>query len=257
MNRSSMNSSVINSLKVPIRWEIVGGFRIAVWPKLEQAGIETLTACVSKAAQIHAAKIGHLSRRQEWLAARVLSRELTKQEPSTGTLGNPLWENGWQGSISHKNGHVAMWCADQSATTCGVDLELVRELSPGATAKIMNSDETKICDERLAKVGTSLIFGAKEAIYKALFPKVNRFFYFDAVALIELSGGGNSYELSFTVLDALKAPELTGTRIRVSAKKIDLAGEGRLVPEGQADRSDAVPAEYWLVVASLPLGCHP
>lgn len=251
-----MDFRASQSVTIPIQWVAVGGFRVALWPKLEQPGVDALCAAVSEAARDHAMKIGHPSRRQEWLAARVLSKELTGREPSAGPLGNPLWEGGWQGSISHKNGHVALWCAKRAATICGVDLELVRELSAGVTSKIMKDEEILICDDVLPVLGNSLIFAAKEAIYKALFPMVGRLFYFDAVALIDFSCAGNSCELVFSVLDALKAPQLTGVKIRVSAKKIRLEGGGRTVPENIGGRSDVIPTDYWLVVASLPVGCH-
>ncbi len=243
----------ISNLPIPIRWEAVGGFRVALWPKLQQAGVDELCASVSEASSAHALKMGNLGRRQEWLAARVLSRALTGQEPSAGELGSPLWDKGWKGSISHKNGHVAMWCCEQGSTFAGVDLELVRELAAGVTAKVMNAEEILICDETLPKVGTSLIFAAKEAIYKALFPIVRRFFYFEAVELMDLSCAGDDCELVFTVMDALKVPELTGVKIRVSAKKIMLA-DAVLVGPKVTHHGDR---DYWLVVAYLPVSCHP
>jgi 4'-phosphopantetheinyl transferase EntD len=250
-----MELDSINNLPISIRWEAVGGFRVALWPKLQQAGIDELCSVVSESSRAHALKINNLSRRQEWLAARVLSRVLTGQEPAAGELGNPVWDRGWKGSISHKNGHVALWCSEQGSTIGGVDLESVRELAVGVTAKIMDRDEILICDEIMPKVGTSLIFAAKEAIYKALFPLVRRFFYFEAVALSDLSCAGDDCELVFTVMDALLIPNLTGMKIRVSAKKITLTSTHPLGPQA-TDQGD-VHSDYWLAVAYLPVSCHP
>lgn len=249
-----MELNSINNLPRSIRWEAVGGVRVALWPKLQQAGLDELCAGVSEFSRAHAFKINNLSRRQEWLAARVLSRALTGQEPSAGELGNPVWERGWQGSISHKNGHVALWCCEQGSTLCGVDLELVRELAAGVTAKIMNAEEILLCDEILPKVATSLVFAAKEAIYKALFPLVRRFFYFEAVALSDLSCAGDDCELVFTVMDALQMPALTGMKIRVSAKKIALLGTVSVGPN--LTPQEDLHSDYWLAVAYLPVSCH-
>ena len=229
-----------------IHWESVGGHRTALWPKFSQPNVDHLSEIVSPAARTHSAGIGSVVRRQEWLATRVLSMHLTGQEPSAGMLGCPIWLGGWQGSISHKNGHIAMWCSQHAMTYCGVDLEVCRELGVGVVTRIMNADERSLC-------GSSLIFAAKEAIYKALFPLVNKLFYFDAVALQDVTFAGDSYEMVFSVLAGLGMADLIGTRIRASGKRIsfDIGVNSTGVHGAAHDPLDGA-LDYWLVVAYMP-----
>jgi 4'-phosphopantetheinyl transferase EntD len=166
-----------------IQWERVGDMRVAVWPKDAQPDAARLTDMLPPESLEQIKHLTHGGRRGEWLATRVLSLWLTGELPSKGDVGEPAWNNGIRGSITHKGGHVAICVVNDSRVTCGLDLELCRELDPGVRAKIMNSDEWRLCEESFAagdgvSSASTLVFAAKEAIYKALFPLVGRVFWF-------------------------------------------------------------------------------
>jgi 4'-phosphopantetheinyl transferase EntD len=106
----------------------------------------------------------------------------------------------------------------------GVDLELMREFEPGLAEKIMNDDEITLSRRLISDSPGSLIFAAKEAIYKALCPLVGRKFYFEAVYLADVSGGDGQHLLRFVVTDTLSERVKGGANVVVSAKSIKLDG---------------------------------
>ena len=220
-----------------VQWQQLGGLRVALWPKESQPDAAVLTDFLPREALDQIEHITHGARRTEWLATRVLSRWLTGELPSEGASGEPVWCNGWSGSISHKAGHVALCLTRETSVTCGVDLELCRELDPGVRAKIMNANEWQMCQNVFAgdyeaNHSSTLVFAAKEAIYKALFPLVGKVFWFEAVELMNLAKHGDETTLVFRVCKDLSSEVSTGMEIRANAKIALFSG-----------------AAHWLVVA--------
>lgn len=105
--------------------------------------------------------------------------------------GVPLWPEGWRGSITHSAGRALAVAAPANAVTLmGVDCE---KYDPAAAAEI----ETMVVNtgERACLVssgidywqGVFIAFSARESLYKALWPEVQRCFDFSAaeVCLLE------------------------------------------------------------------------
>ncbi|AVP94539.1 4'-phosphopantetheinyl transferase family protein [Aeromonas rivipollensis] len=131
----------------------------------------------------------------EFLAGRLAAREalrpfgLAGSTVAIGRAREPLWPVGMEGSISHSQ------LAGQGVALCGVrpaqggmglDLEawlgdeLGRQLWPG----IVDEDEWGRLEAGAGAVGLdrarglTLVFSAKESLFKALYPRVGRYFDF-------------------------------------------------------------------------------
>lgn len=200
------------------------GHRVAVWDARLQPGISELEGLVSPEARSKSQGLRHDRRRREWLASRALSNFLTGGEPGETAIGYPVWPEGWSGSITHKGGHVGLWVMRHAFFHGGVDLELLREFEPGLAEKIMNECEMDIASRFISDGAGSLVFAAKEAIYKALCPLVGRKFYFEAVYLDEVSGGSSQHLLRFVVAETLSERVISGSHVIVSAKTVELDG---------------------------------
>lgn len=206
-----------------VRWELLHGGRIAVWDSSVQPSLDVLLTGVSDAAKLRSESIKHEARRKEWVAARALSRHLTGYEPEETAVGYPVWPDSWLGSISHKAGHVALWLAQNPILRCGIDLEESRQFELEMSKKIMNDHEIGLANRFIGINSSSLVFSAKEAVYKALCPLVGRKFYFEAVYLDDVAGGGDQFILKFIVTERLSSLVPKGDVINVAAKSISLA----------------------------------
>jgi enterobactin synthetase component D len=149
--------------------------------------------------------------------------------------GAPRWPAGWIGSIAHTDGECVAACARTTdLALLGVDCE--RRLDDVVAREVVRQVAPE-CGEGDAGFGTglsmattvSLVFSAKEALYKALYPGVGVFFGFEAAECVAidaeagrltlrlrdpLPGGfaaGDSFALSYVcteelVLTALAVP---------------------------------------------------
>ena len=131
-----------------------------------------------------------------------LSRAVPKRLGATGAVGRdshgaPVWPRGMQGSISHSHGMVGVWLG-QGATTFGLDLEALAD--PRAVRAICHSVLTPGDRVHLGATpdaaGATAVFSAKEALYKALFPRVGRFFGFDHAEIAEIRPDGLALRLT-------------------------------------------------------------
>jgi 4'-phosphopantetheinyl transferase EntD len=207
-----------------VTWVELHGHRVAVWDARLQPSMSDLEGLVSSEARSKSQGMPHDGRRREWLASRALSNFLIGREPGETAIGYPLWPQGWSGSITHKGGHVGLWVMQHAFFHGGVDLELLRDFEPGLAEKIMSEKEMSLASRFISEGAGSLVFAAKEAIYKALCPLVGRKFYFEAVYLDEVSGGSGQHLLRFVVTETLSERVKGGADVVVSAKAIKLDG---------------------------------
>lgn len=215
-----------------IRWYSLANFRVALWAAGNQPAIDVLAAAVSPETLEQSKTLKAELRRKEWLATRTLSRYLTGLEPVTDDVGRPVWSDEWLGSISHKSGHVALWCGQRPLNACGIDLESCRDFEPAMGEKIMNDQEQLIISRAVSQFYFSMIFAAKEAIYKVLFPLVGKKFYFDAALLTGVFGGHPDFQLDFLIAHDLSEDIRAGRLVRVAVRFIEVDG-----------------GNYWLAVA--------
>lgn len=114
----------------------------------------------------------------------LLAQELT--ELAIGPKREPLWPSTVRGSISHCDGYV---CAAVGEATqveyVGIDIEVWGRVKSELKESICLPGELESLQVGKTEETLTLIFSAKESLYKALFPKVGRYFGFHA-ALVDV-----------------------------------------------------------------------
>ena len=119
--------------------------------------------------------------------------------------GMPIWPRSFKGSVTHKdNFAVASLIQKDSVRSFGIDLE--ERISEKRALAIMNyvASDFEIHQYQKSQykgmaLGTyiSLIFSAKESIYKAVYPLVRKQFGFKYVRIIALDLQTGSFSYSF------------------------------------------------------------
>ncbi|MGO1378715.1 MAG: 4'-phosphopantetheinyl transferase family protein [Corynebacterium sp.] len=133
------------------------------------------------------------SRRSEfgdgrWCAHRAL-RGLGVDGPILrGDKGMPLFPDHVTGTISHTRGlRVALVARTDRWRSLGLDVEVAQRLPDGVLSAVSSARERRSLQRAAQRApGRSLgtvLFSAKEAVYKAWFPVVGRFLDFDEVEL--------------------------------------------------------------------------
>ncbi len=148
-------------------------------------------------------------RRCEYLAGRIAAKKAIEQlgpagQITQGDKGCPIWPQGLVGSISHIDGRaVACTASTVNFSALGIDMEFILNDSSARqlSSHFLNKSELTGFDLLPFNQFVTLIFSAKESIYKALFPSIGRFFGFDAVSLITLDYGCATFELQQTLSD--------------------------------------------------------
>lgn len=174
-------------------------------------------------------------RRCEYLAGRVLFKYLYRRLPDTqlnsGAQGEPLWPEGYIGSISHADG-VAICCLAQTSELegVGIDIEsiLTEEVASELDTLILQPQEQQILKSltslRYSEYLT-IAFSAKESLYKALYPQVQRFFGFEDAAIIRLDTSKQQFtlQLTTTLTPLLRAgTQFTGYYYYLAQKVVSL-----------------------------------
>lgn len=127
----------------------------------------------------------------EYLAGRHCARSAMYQLgydaiPAIGENRQPIWPEGFWGSISHDN-DVAI-SAVSNKSSIGIDIETVVE--PNIVIEsldlIFTSSEKRRFKKYLGSEVFTLIFSFKESFYKAAYPYVKSFFDFDVVDVVEI-----------------------------------------------------------------------
>jgi 4'-phosphopantetheinyl transferase EntD len=100
-----------------------------------------------------------------------------------GDSRQPIWPQGFFGSISHCDDSCVAACAkDGTIVSLGLDVEPLAPLKPGIARYIETEDERDFM-QRYGELPRRLIFSAKESLYKCYYPLVGRFFGFHSVVL--------------------------------------------------------------------------
>lgn len=160
-----------------------------------------------------------LKRRVEFLAGRYCARaalrvrapEVAENVIATGEQREPLWPEGIVGAISHTNGYAAAAVA-HTTNVRGVGLDIERWVTPAAPATIGSHVarprelETLVAQTSwAAPEALTVVFSAKETLYKCLYPEVRRYFGFHDAAIerIDPQRGTFAARLVVTLTDAL------------------------------------------------------
>ncbi len=145
-------------------------------------------------------------RRREFLAGRhCAARALA----CAGHAGNgwlpigenrlPVWPDGWLGSISHSRfGAVAVATHSSSCRALGVDMEPLVDaaLAADIASTVARPGELERLSDLPRDWRVTLLFSAKEALFKALYPETRRFHDFTAAHTQGIEGNGLRLRLS-------------------------------------------------------------
>jgi 4'-phosphopantetheinyl transferase EntD len=101
---------------------------------------------------------------------------------------SPKWPDGIVGSISHSKDYVAAVVSNASDLAgIGIDLEIMGRAKLELTAHLKTSKDLIFHPDFSDKELLTLIFSAKESLYKALYPIVKQFFGFEAAAITHIN----------------------------------------------------------------------
>jgi enterobactin synthetase component D len=149
-------------------------------------------------------------RKSEFLAGRIAAKKallLAGADPGQVLIGkhrNPIWPSGLTGSISHTHSQ-AICCVTKSnlKKIIGIDLEQVMtdDIRESTRQLIYRDNELRLVNQELKNKNNSgtLIFSAKESLFKALFPFINIYFEFLDASIIELNESHFKIQLNRTL----------------------------------------------------------
>ncbi|MDL5033560.1 4'-phosphopantetheinyl transferase superfamily protein [Pelomonas sp. APW6] len=166
---------------------------------------------------------GRLAARQAMARAGV-EQQLVSAGVGIGRSREPLWPAGLVGSISHTTG-IAMAAASPSYSGIGIDVERVisHETRAAVLQLTMDGAETRMLercsgpmslDERI-----TVVFSAKESLFKAAFSSVKRYFDFSAARLSSLDLQSGRLEL--TLVEPLNQEFARGRRCELTFASLE------------------------------------
>lgn len=141
-------------------------------------------------------------RQAEFLAGRLCARAALQQldnldcVPAIGEDRAPVWPQHISGSITHSRGHAAA-IVGHKAQWRGLGMDLENVLSLERAERLAGEILTAAELQRMAMLPreqhallVTLTFSAKESLFKALYPIVQKRFYFEHAEVLEWSENG-------------------------------------------------------------------
>ncbi|MCP1508352.1 enterobactin synthetase component D [Pseudomonas marginalis] len=141
-------------------------------------------------------------RQAEFLAGRLCARAALQQldnldcVPAIGEDRAPVWPQHISGSITHSSGHAAA-IVGHKAQWRGLGMDLENVLSLERAERLAGEILTAAELQRMAMLPreqhallVTLTFSAKESLFKALYPIVQKRFYFEHAEVLEWSENG-------------------------------------------------------------------
>ena len=174
-------------------------------------------------------------RRSEFLRGRWLFRAVYKTNLDLGRSpdGDPIWPQGSCGSISHKQGTVALNVQSDSLwRSVGIDLERVA-VNPGIRGKIMTEREFELISQVTAEhERVAAVFAAKEALFKAVFPIGRTHFWFDGAVVESAKIVSGVIHFSLRLLQDFGVSQVLGRplsgAVEVQIQKIEISPDGSI-----------------------------
>lgn len=130
-------------------------------------------------------------RKADHLAGRIAAAHALPDHavPGIGPSGEPLWPDGISGSITH-SGTRAMAVVTQHPALIGIDCETFLPENEALEIKdgIIDAQEEALLSRSgyPFALALTLVFSAKESLFKALFPKVKSYMGFDSARITML-----------------------------------------------------------------------
>lgn len=143
-----------------------------------------------------------------------------------GARGEPLWPHGLVGSVTH-TGQFASAAVARRADVSGIGIDSEEIVTPDQAQRLSSAvllpSELSIGGRTLDDaLRFTLVFCAKEALFKCLCPVVHRRFYFHdaAVVALDLSGGALVVQLRTALSDGLPAGYRFAGRFALDGKHV-------------------------------------
>lgn len=135
-------------------------------------------------------------RKAEFLCGRFLAALALERlggpslEIGVGEHRQPLWPLDYSGSLSHSRDRVACLLSRNPALGLGIDIEAILSDADAANlaATVLGAEEQALLEAHVGGFGAgfSAAFSGKEALFKALYPRVRSYFDFHAARVIHL-----------------------------------------------------------------------
>lgn len=140
-----------------------------------------------------------------WVGGRIAASMATKgfgfprRPVLSGPSGEPIYDGGLCVTISHKRTMAVAMVARSSHGSIGIDLEIPQKPRLGIAERVLTP--TELADVRALPrerqwTATIMRFALKEALYKALFPRVRRFVDFNEAEITPDVNGPAEYILT-------------------------------------------------------------
>lgn len=142
----------------------------------------------------HHAELSHAGRKRkaDHLAGRIAAAYALNERtiPGIGPSGEPLWPDGMSGSITHSGMQAMAVVIRERQALIGIDCEAIlpeneaREIKDG----IIDAQEEPVLSHSgyPFPLALTLVFSAKESLFKALFPRVQAYMGFDSARVNKL-----------------------------------------------------------------------
>ncbi|WP_336668441.1 enterobactin synthase subunit EntD [Enterobacter asburiae] len=142
----------------------------------------------------HHAELLHAGRKRkaDHLAGRIAAAYALNERtiPGIGPSGEPLWPDGMSGSITHSGTQAMAVVIRERQALIGIDCEAIlpeneaREIKDG----IIDAQEEPVLSHSgyPFPLALTLVFSAKESLFKALFPRVQAYMGFDSARVTKL-----------------------------------------------------------------------
>lgn len=136
-------------------------------------------------------------RRAEFLAGRITAmvalESLNARDLSVaiGMQRNPIWPEGYTGSISHTSKRaIAVVSPSHAATLVGIDYEYIIPINVATkiAPQILTSDELQLYYQLSMDFAQflTIVFSAKESLFKAIYPKVEMYINFSEAKVTDI-----------------------------------------------------------------------
>ncbi len=161
-------------------------------------------------------------RQAEFLAGRVCAASALDRLgwPKTaipiGEGRAPVWPDGIAGSITHVIGFAAaIVSADSACRGLGIDVERVMDdahARPLMRQVATDREWALLADRFAAGRGFAILFSAKEALYKAIYPSLQQFVGFTEATCIGLDDRTLQFTLTSDIRDRLRKADAISVR---------------------------------------------
>ena len=168
------------------------------------------------------------TRRADFLMGRLAAVEALRRLGAEGSVGRspegaPVWPEGIAGSLTHHSGVAAAVVGRQAGGQgyAGMGIDICPRLEGDRLRAVVRQCLTEAEREAWAsEEAATLAFAAKESIYKAAYPRAQRFIGFDEAEIVDVGDGGRSTVEKRHAVDAFDRRTHAGTWTAVLADEL-------------------------------------